>query len=194
MPQNKEEQLNRVSSGTAIVNRSQKEREQIKTLVLLACAFLGIFFWPSVKWTAMCALTSRKPLLVQGIEVIVPQAWMIRSNGRELGGWKPCLTILCSSPSSAFSLTVEEKLIGHEDGWQHAAEETLNEERYPGPSVKNIQSSVGTIICLEASRLRGNVADTISTCLEPHSGFTAGFQGRQSLVGDFYKILSTARR
>lgn len=175
------------------MDKPQKEREQTKTLILLVCIFLGIFFWPAIKWTAVRAFTSHRPLRVKGIEVSVPPAWMIRSNGRELAGWKPCMTILCSSPSSTFSLTVEEKLIGDEDDWQGAAKQTLNEERYSAPSLKNVHSSIGTISCLETSRLRGNIADMITTCFEPNSGFTAGFQGKQSLVGDFYKILSTAR-
>jgi hypothetical protein len=177
----------------AIVDKLQKEREQIKTLMLLLCVFLGIFFWPAIKWGAISAFTTHKALGVRGLEVMVPRAWMVRSDGRELGGWKPCMTILCSSPSSAFSLTVEEKLIGDEDGWRHAARKTLNEEGYSDPSMKNIRSSIGTISCLEASRRRGKVANTISTCFEPQSGLAAGFQGDQSLVGDFYRILSTAR-
>jgi|SRR5579863_1825429 hypothetical protein len=177
-----------------MIDAPQKRHRQMRTLALLVFIFLGVFFWPAIKWMAVRTFESRGSVQFEGISITVPSTWMIRSSGRELIGWKPCLTILCSSPSSSFSFRIEPELVGHNRDWEDGAKETLSAEHSSAPTIKDLHLRIGVTRCLEAVRQHGSTIDAFSTCFEPNSGFAAAFEGDPSRLEDFHSVLSTAHR
>lgn len=130
------------------------QRKRVRTLALLISVLLLIVFAPAVKWALLRDTATNPPLRVSTIELPVPRTWTVQRAGPKIGGWKPCMTMFCTSPPATFQVDVNEALASH-DVWLMAAKATFKERQYPEPTARRIHSQAGNFDCLEANRTDG---------------------------------------
>lgn len=164
------------------------QRKRVRTLALLVGVLPLIVFAPTVKWVLLRVTATNPPLRVSTLELPVPRTWMVQRAGPRIGGWKPCMTMFCTSPAATFQVGVDEALASH-DIWLLAAKATLKDRHYSEPTARRIHGQLGNFDCLEAYRTDGG--GMVSTCVGPN-GIAATLEGKPLFLGDFYRMLTGA--
>jgi hypothetical protein len=165
-------------------------RPQIRILVILLLALVGLLFSPGLQ--ALALMTVRNNPVRNGqISAHIPGMWLAKSNDGSVNIWKPCWTVLCSTSRSSINLVIDSRVGSDEYAWERVVVSAIQNKGFPSPHPITFARTSASLKCFEAvNKLPPGQA--ISTCYSLGPRFVATFLGQASDLPTFYEIVTNS--